>query len=211
MIGRMNVPQGLIACLMCFASCTNDSATTQPSVSVKSEGSFKTIVIQPFIGLRKNDAVYIRNEIARIYPHTLLKDPIEFPSSAFNRSRNRYRADSLIHFLSNETDNGFITLGLTNKDISTTKGQVSDWGVMGLGYQPGKACIASTFRLSKTQTLDQLFKVSIHELGHAEGLPHCSDTTCFMQDAEGKNPTNRETRFCEKCKKHLVDRGWKFE
>ena len=196
---------------MFYSACTDHRPSQQSKLSIKSEGSFKTIVIQPFVGFSNADANYIREEIQKVYPHVLMKDPIAFPSSAFNQIRKRYRADSLIHFLSNKTSDGFITLGLTSNDISTTKGEISDWGVMGLGYQPGNACIASSFRLSKKQTLDQLFKVSIHELGHTEGLPHCSDTTCFMQDAEGKNPTNRETRFCEKCKQHLVSKGWKFE
>ena len=99
------------------------------------------------------------------------------------------------------------TIGLTNKDISTTKGKFKDWGVMGLGFCPGKACVVSTFRLSKKETLDQLYKISVHELGHTHGLPHCTTKTCFMRDAEGKNPLKEETNFCPKCKLFLQTKG----
>ena len=57
----------------------------------------------------------------------------------------------------------------------------------------------------------QLFKVSIHELGHTQGLPHCAVKYCFMRDAEGRNPTNDEKDFCPACKTFLKQKGWNFE
>ena len=94
--------------------------------------------------------------------------------------------------------------------ISTTKNEIKDFGVMGLGFRPGNACVASSFRLSKQNKLDQLFKVAIHELGHTQGLPHCEVKTCFMRDAEGKNQTNDEKEFCSSCKIKLEKKGWVF-
>jgi archaemetzincin len=87
---------------------------------------------------------------------------------------------------------------------------MNDWGVMGLGLQPGNACVISSFRLSKTDLRNQLFKVAIHELGHTQGLPHCRNLSCFMRDAEGKNPIDQETDFCPKCKAILKKKGWVF-
>jgi archaemetzincin len=171
---------------------------------------FVTIDIQPFAGISNDQTLYVANELVKVYPYILIKKIIVLPESAYYSQRNRYRADSLIHFLNNRTPDGHITIGLTNKDISTTKNSITDWGVIGLGNCPGKACIASTFRLSKSETKMQLFKVSIHELGHTEGLPHCSVKTCFMRDAEGHNPTNEEKEFCTKCKQQLISKGWKF-
>ncbi|WP_326521356.1 matrixin family metalloprotease [Rhizosphaericola mali] len=104
-----------------------------------------------------------------------------------------------------------MTLGLTSFDISTTKNSIKDWGVMGLGFEPGKACIASDFRLSSNEKLMQLFKVSIHELGHTQGLKHCKVKSCFMRDAEGRNPTNEEIEFCKTCKHTLISKGWRFK
>ena len=76
---------------------------------------------------------------------------------------------------------------------------------MGLGFQPGKACIASNFRLRDKKNF---FKVALHELGHTTGLPHCPEKTCFMRDAEGGDPTGEESGFCTKCKNYLIKKGW---
>ena len=103
---------------------------------------------------------------------------------------------------------GNITIGITDKDISSSMHGVDDWGVMGLSYIPGRACVISSFRLKKNNLSDQLFKVAIHELGHAQGLDHCANKTCFMRDAEGKNTTDQEKQFCPKCKAFLINKGW---
>ena len=100
-------------------------------------------------------------------------------------------------------------VGITSKDISTTKGKNPDHGVMGLGSMGGKSCMISTFRLKKGSN-EQLFKTVIHELGHNFGLDHCPVKTCFMRDAEGKNPLDQEKEFCTGCKKVLVNKGWKL-
>ena len=174
-------------------------------------GAIVTINIQPFNDLSAGETNYVFREIKKIYPYINVNKAIALPKSAFYRARNRYRADSLINFLGSNTPDGHITIGLTSKDISTTKGAIADWGVMGLGFCPGKACIASTFRLAKDQKSAQLFKVAIHELGHTQGLPHCPVKSCFMRDAEGKNSTNEEREFCESCKLFLVSKGWQFK
>jgi archaemetzincin len=117
----------------------------------------------------------------------------------------------LIDFLGKHTPNGHVSIGITHKDISATKDEYADWGVMGLGFCPGNACVVSTFRLSKAEKQEQLFKVAIHELGHTQGLPHCEEKTCFMRDAEGGNPTGEEKEFCPHCKDYLLKKGWIFK
>jgi archaemetzincin len=166
-----------------------------------------TIFIQPFKGISAEETNYVFASLKKYFPNVQIKEPIPLPAFAYYPARNRYRADSLIRYLSKLTADGYISIGLTDKDISTNKDKISDWGVMGLGYCPGKSCIASSFRLAKKDKLMQLFKVSIHEFGHTQGLPHCAVPSCFMRDAEGKNPTNEETEFCSKCKAFLVVRN----
>ncbi|MES2131016.1 MAG: matrixin family metalloprotease [Bacteroidota bacterium] len=167
-----------------------------------------TIDIQPFSDATTEQVKFVYNELHKIYPNIIIKKAIDLPAFAYYKPRNRYRADSLVGYLNRRTEQGHITMALTNKDISWTKGTIKDYGIMGLGLCPGNSCVASTFRLSKTNTLDQLFKIAIHELGHTQGLPHCSVKTCFMRDAEGKNHTNELNAFCENCRKHLISKGW---
>ncbi len=168
------------------------------------------IRIQPFRGMSQNEVEYVFKEIKKFYSKTTLLPPIEMPKQAYYKPRSRYRADSIIAWLSRQTPEYSVVIGLTSKDISTTKDKIIDWGVMGLGYQPGNACVTSTFRLNKANLLDQLFKVSVHELGHTQGLPHCPNKNCYMQDAEGGNPTDSETGFCAECTKKLEEKGWDF-
>jgi archaemetzincin len=190
----------LILSLILFLSC-----------KVKHENHL-TIDIQPFSDVSADKISYVYKELQKVYPYVQLKQPVPLPTSAFYPAKERYRADSLINYLAHSTPPSHVTIGLTSKDISTTKGAVSDWGIMGLGYCPGKSCIASDYRLSANpaERLMQLFKVSIHELGHTQGLNHCENRSCFMRDAEGRNPTNEEVEFCRKCKAVLINKGWKF-
>jgi len=78
---------------------------------------------------------------------------------------------------------------------------------MGLGYSPGKGCVASSFRVKDKKNFP---KVVIHEIGHTSGLPHCKEAACLMQDAEGKDKFRELTGFCRKCSAHLRSRGWKI-
>ena len=169
-----------------------------------------TILIQPFEDVKPKQLAEISENIRKIYPKIKILEPIDFPKNAFYQPRNRYRADSIIKYLRTKTPENSVTLALTNKDISVTKGKVADFGVMGLGYRPGNACVASSFRLNTKNKNEQFYKIAIHELGHTQGLKHCPDKTCFMRDAEGKNPTNEEKDFCQNCKKVLRSKHWKI-
>lgn len=169
----------------------------------------KVIVIQPFGNFSNLEAKIVFNEIQKVNPNVILKKNIPFPSQSYYSPRNRYRADSIIKFLSARIGKDSVIIGLSEKDISTTKNKVKDWGVMGLGYRPGNACVISSHRLSKNNKTEQFYKVALHELGHTQGLPHCENKTCLMRDAEGGNPLDEEKEFCLSCKNYLKAKNWK--
>jgi archaemetzincin len=168
----------------------------------------RAIIIQPFNDLSASQIEITYNQLKAINPNIVLRKPMLLPASAFYGKRNRYRADLLIRYLKNFGTTDTVVIGMTSKDISTTKGDVEDWGVMGLGYCPGNACVVSTFRLAKRNCAEQFYKVAIHELGHTQGLSHCAINTCYMRDAEGGNPLDEETNFCTYCKTFLKNKGW---
>ena len=151
---------------------------------------------------------YTYNELKKIYSNIRILPSIPLPNSALNYSGKRYRADSLIRQLWAQTPPGHVSIGITTKDISYTKGKIADWGVFGLSYIKRGACVASTFRIKGKDIKGQFFKVAIHELGHTQDLEHCNDKTCFMRDAQGKNHMNEEKAFCPKCRKVLMTAGW---
>ena len=131
------------------------------------------------------------------------------PTITFYKPRNRYRADLILQYLNQLPGYHNYYLAVTSHDISTTNGKFYDWGIMGLGYQPGKSCVISTYRLKTPNTTlfnDRVIKVALHEIGHNLGLPHCKySTTCYMEDAVGTIKTiDRETReLCSHCKNLL--------
>jgi len=201
--------------LSLFISCSmismEDDKHAEYTPSETSKAT-QTIVIQPFVGFPASSANLIAKQLKEMYLGAIVvNDAIPFPDNAFNPARSRYRADSLIKYLSSLAKDGQLIIGLTNRDISTTKDNYPDWGIMGLGYCPGKSCIASTFRLKGGNPLEKLFKVAIHELGHTQGLPHCPNQTCLMRDAEGKDHLDEENEFCPRCKAVLIKADWNLK
>jgi archaemetzincin len=171
-----------------------------------------TIAIQPFEKIEQTIIDSIAQNLEEKYGAEIeVLQTIDLPKSAYYSPRNRYRADSLIAYLKRERikEHDFV-LGLTTKDISTTKGQHTDWGIFGLGYRPGPSCVVSTHRLKTTDQelfLNRLEKVALHEIGHNLGLPHCNNHhLCVMNDAHGtiKEVDENNHNVCGACQTRLV-------
>jgi archaemetzincin len=161
-------------------------------------------VLQPFSGFPIQSLKYLERKIHKTFPKSVIKPPIKLPDDALNFAKKRYRADSLIHFLGKRAKINETIIGLTTQDISVTKkGVKKDFGVFGYGLCPGNSCVVSTFRIKGNNKLEKLYKLSIHEIGHTKGLPHCTSTNCFMRDAKGKDHFDELTDFCRKCKLKL--------
>lgn len=194
----------------CLVMACNQSAQHAPAVQRKQAYQNCLIVIQPFDNFSPDVLRIIQDSIRNYYPVRVQINTVSaLPAAAFYKPRNRYKADSIIHWLSQRKPASAITMvGLTTQDISTAKGSNSDFGIMGLGYQPGTACVVSIFRLKKDSPSDallnqRLLKSIVHEIGHNLGLPHCDNTHCLMADAKGKLNQDNEQGFCTECMKKL--------
>ncbi|WP_109098298.1 matrixin family metalloprotease [Aquimarina sp. AU58] len=193
----------LLIITLLFLNCSSESAI---------------IGIQPYGKINQPVLDSITSILKRTY-HTeiVVLNGKKLPEKAFvNIKSPRYRADSLLIELSKSRPDsiGFI-LGITSKDISTTKrgsdgnikkpkSKYTDWGVFGLGYKPGTSCIISTFRLRNVKTdlfISRVQKISVHEIGHNLGLDHCETEKCVMQDAVETISTvdSEGFKLCEKC------------
>lgn len=192
----------LLFFILGFSFCQTKDAKPKP-VTIKKQvvKTITTYHLQPFNDIDDEEVNYIYSQLKNYYPYLRINKKVALPNFAYYQPRKRYRADSLLTFLQTLTQKNQVSIGLTNKDISATKDEYKDWGIMGLGRCPGTVCVVSLFR---PKTSQQFFKVAIHELGHTQGLPHCLADTCFMRDAKGKNTTNMETDFCSSCKKKIT-------
>lgn len=188
------------------------------SCSTAPEDDTKVIAIQPFNGFPNELRDTISNAITNYYHfNVVVYSNLSIPDDFYvNIKSPRYRADSIIRYLkTNKPDSIDYIVGLTSNDISTTKrdnhgnikkpeSKYKDWGIFGLGYRPGPSCIISNYRIkhkNKATYLNRLKKITLHELGHNLGLPHCENPRCFMRDAAEtiKTIDEVELNLCDQC------------
>ncbi|MBM4372089.1 MAG: matrixin family metalloprotease [Deltaproteobacteria bacterium] len=186
------------------------------TAGARDPASFK-VGIQPLGSYREVDARVVRQALRDVYGFDVrILEPLAMPPVAYYKPRNRHRADRLLAVLDGLRQEAAraceLVVGLTRQDISTTKGDVKDWGIFGLGQIHGTACVVSAYRLIRglgkkeaDKGLRRVVKVAIHEVGHVLGLHHCPTPGCVMNDAEGTVKTvDRETGLlCPACQRFL--------
>jgi len=197
------------------------SATTLSCNFISTIVKENTIGILPYNGISQADIDSVQQILITTYNlKVVVLDHIDLPESAFTTRRSpRYRADSLLHYQrSIIPDSISIIIGLTHKDISSTKMDPTtlnvkepqhiyvDWGIFGLGELGGESCIVSTNRLrndaSSKRYFTRLMRISTHEIGHVLGLPHCPTPKCVMNDA------NESIKTIDKSTGDLCDNCW---
>ena len=140
----------------------------------------------------------------------MLKDEaLLLPESQYNKDRNRYCGAGLFGDLGKHR-NGDAVIGLTDYVIYHPNKISPTFGVMGISPVGTYKCVVSSKipRNGKEHSEENFYKLALHELGHAFGLPHCPNQHCYMVDAEHKMKFPQTTGFCESCKSKLNDMGW---
>lgn len=198
--------------MMLLQGCNTQPNTGPSTVSKQVTPVQKQIHLLPYQGFDTTLLPALQQAVVKFYHcHISILPSRPLPSFAYYAPRKRYRADSLLAF-QQQMANKQIVIGLTHRDISTRSESSNDWGVFGLGYCPGAACVISYYRLqrashSRPQLQQRLLKVVLHELGHNLGLPHCSsnEPTCLMNDAKGTmaQVDKEQLWLCNTCKKRL--------
>lgn len=205
----------LSACFL--GSCNNnkkekvDAHKAKTEVKVKAK---KTIHVYFFEGFNKSLGENTLNKLKETFDSVAFEGTIPFPDSAYYAPRQRYKADKLVKHLRHlQASNSELVVGFSPKDISDKVHGYDDFGVMGWTRHSLRSSVVSTHRLADKSRLQEDFvKLVLHELGHADGLPHCKEsTTCYMRDANKQNHFPELLGFCDKCTKHLKSKGWKLQ
>jgi archaemetzincin len=173
----------------------------------------KRVVVQP-LGAGGASAEVIRRALVPFYEvDVVVAESSPLPKAAYYRPRNRYRAEKLLEHLATLHGDVFRVLGVTEVDISTTKGNTFDWGILGLASIDGQTCVLSAFRCRRSardraHAEERLGKTAVHELGHTFGLEHCPASGCLMRDGGGTVlTTDGERDLCAGCRTKLRERG----
>ena len=204
----------LSACFL--GSCNNNSKEKVDAHKAKTEVKVmanKTIHVYFFEGFNKSLGENTLNELKETFDSVAFEGTIPFPDSAYYSPRQRYKADKLVkHLRQLQASNSELVVGFSPKDISDKAHGYDDFGVMGWTRHSLRSSVVSTHRLADKSRLQEDFvKLVLHELGHADGLPHCKEsTTCYMRDANKQNHFPELFGFCDKCTKHLKSKGWKL-
>ena len=202
---------GMIIILMSSCSSWKKTSSTEDdsdTLCTCPPESYVHIDLQPFGDFTQKEANQLKEELEKhLVPIYLSEIEVlpkkDIPASCLYKPRNRYWAGNILGFLKQQNQGSdFVTIGLTHRDISTSIHGNYNYGIMGLSFRPGNACVVSTFRLKRK---DDLWKVTTHEFLHSRGLPHCKkdNPKCLMQDAHGKNTFFMKNGLCQDCQKAL--------
>lgn len=166
------------------------------------------VYIQTMGQIKPTDLELVKNSIKNFYGFDVIVQGEIAPKTLFKvDGLNRYQANKILSHSNkiNKHLKGKVLI-LTTHDICTDRklnGVVyKNWGIFGLAGIGSKSTVISTYRL-KINHEDRLIKVTIHELGHTLGLPHChNDEYCLMNDANGsgKKVDSENREMCDKCK-----------
>lgn len=193
----------MISCILAVTLFARTTMPDSPAVALQPLGEVNERIVKD---LARDLSTFLGLNVT-----VLPREPL--PESAYYAERRRYRAADLVAFLDRTTAPEVpYVIGVTARDISVTKGDIADWGVLGaarLGQRPG---VVSTYRLHAGDASNAVFsrrleRVAAHELSHALGLSHCATPHCLMHDAEGSiRAVDSATGFCERCTRAFAEK-----
>lgn len=201
----------LCALFLLIGSCKKSNSAS-PSATERKSVAVPVVCVYTLGSVNEDLQRAMMDSLSAHYPKFRMVGNLQLPDSALTTKRNdhrRYRADILNKVLCRYKSDSTVVIGLTQADIGLDnfRGRAHS-GIMGLASGIGTG--VAVFSSYRPHGYGQLFSVMLHEIGHAQGLRHCSDTKCMMQNAKGGNPFSKTNVFCDKCKKHMESKHWKL-
>jgi archaemetzincin len=139
----------------------------------------------------KNLARRIGKEIKWIYSaiidDCIIGPSIDMPPLAYSKSRKQYNADIILDAVRHGTADGRKILAVLDVDLYTSSRDLNF--IFGQAQLGGKVAVVSLHRLNQKfynkkedsrLFFERAVKEAVHEVGHAFGIGHCTDTYCVM-------------------------------
>jgi archaemetzincin len=146
---------------------------------------------------------------ARFRLDVRVSEPYALPASAWYAPRKRWRAEKLLdHLDSLPFLYAWRVCGITEAQISTTKGKRHDYGIAGLARMGGKSSVLTAYlfrrirKKSRKRYRRYMENLVLHEVGHTLGVDHCPLDRCIMADAKGnalRAARRSSNQFCQRC------------
>lgn len=193
-----------------FLTTNNLSIMDKLNVPYKVNNDNQSVVhITPLGDVDSTYMVFIKESVESFYPEIkcVIDSREELSKDILASSGTRYEASKIIRKYKTNKN----ILLITNSDIAyfNKEKNIKEYGIIGLGYRPGKTCVVSTYRIKrggKTKLMDRLKKVSLHEIGHNLNIDHCKNSKdCLMHSADGTvSQIDREKIWiCDVCRKSI--------
>ncbi len=216
MLFRMIIKKGFLLCCVCLTICLlscnqKNRAGAQPeTTNIEVSKTVPTVCLYTLGNVSTNLREAMLDSLRTHYPKCKYVGNIILDKKAMTTKRKdhvRYRADLLNEQLKIFKSDSTIVIGLTQADIGLDYFRNRPHsGIMGLASGIGTG--VAVFSSYRPHGYGQLFSVMLHEIGHTQGLRHCSDTNCMMQNAKGGNPFAKTNSFCTKCKRFMKNKHW---
>lgn len=213
---RMIIKKGFLLCSVCLTICLlscnqkkQEGAQHVTTNKVVSK-TVPTVCLYTLGNVSTNLREAMLDSLKAHYPKCKYVGNIALDKKALTikiKDHVRYRADLLNEQLKAFKLDTTIVIGLTQADIGLDNFRNRPHsGIMGLASGIGTG--VAVFSSYRPHDHGQLFSVMLHEIGHTQGLRHCPDTNCMMQNAKGGNPFAKTNSFCAKCKMFMKNRHW---
>lgn len=164
----------------------------------------QTILLVPMGAVSADLLGHLQRELsATMEREVSVGSPIAVPAAAFDPARKQFLGTALLEHLG-KYDHGTAdrVVGVIDADVYAPRLNF----IFGQARKPGRFAVIALPRLRESfrrrtegsvRFRERVVKVTVHELGHTFGYPHCDSTKCAMHFANSVGDIDRQgTSFC---------------